>query len=109
MGTNKRVILMTKEQFIKQMKVIEDYIAAQHNVGKFINDNFFAGSTASVFDFGDDLINLAIEQLSELSDICRESLEWFLYDNGGVCEHVKSGISMDVKTSADLWDFEFID
>lgn len=100
---------MTKEQFTKQMKVIEDYIAAQHNVGKFINDNFFAGSTASVFDFGDDLINLAIEQLSELSDICRESLEWFLYENGGVCEHVKSGISMDVKTSADLWDFEFID
>lgn len=100
---------MTKEQFIRQMKVIEDYIAAQRKTGKFLNDNFFASSTASVFDFGDDLINLAIEQLSELSDICRESLEWFLYGGGGVCKHVKSGISMDVKTSADLWDFEFID
>lgn len=97
---------MTKEQFIKQAGVIEDYIAAQRKAGKFLNDNFFAGSTTSVFDFGDDLINLAIEQLSELSDICRDSLEWFFYENGGICKHVTSGFSMDVQTSADLWNFE---
>lgn len=97
---------MTKEQFIKQAGIIEDYIAAQRKAGKFLNDTFFTGSTASVFDFGDDLISLAIEQLSELSGIHRESIEWYIYEPGGTCKHVASGFSMNIQTSADLWDFE---
>ena len=96
---------MTNEQFIQQAKVIEDYIAAQRTAGKFLNDNFFTSSTPSAFDFGDDLIDLAIEQLAELSGVHRESIEWYIYGERGICKYA-DGSSMNIQTTADLWDFE---
>ncbi|MEG0899044.1 MAG: hypothetical protein RSF40_04955 [Oscillospiraceae bacterium] len=51
-------------------------------------------------------MTLAIEQLSELSGVHRESIEWFICENGGMCKYPADGFEMDVKTSADLWDFE---
>lgn len=96
---------MTREEFTKQAKVIDDYIAAQRKAGVFLNEIFFTGSTTSVFDFGDDLINLAIEQLSELSGIHRESIEWYIYGGRGLSRH-SDGFKMDIKNITDLWDFE---
>ena len=94
---------MTKEEFIRQATVIADYIEVQRKVNKFINETLTSELTH--LDFGEDLVDLAIEQLSIISGLNENSIQLYLYDGGGRCVH-EDGFEINVKNLSDLWDFE---
>ena len=102
---------MTKREFIKKIEIIEGFIEEQERYAKIINSLLTDGS--GIFTFGSNIIEEWIKDISKMSKINIEAIEWYLYEKpfansknqDRTCKY-DDGFEMNVLTPSDLWDFE---
>ena len=97
---------MTKEEFIERIDKIKAFEKKQGDLQCTINSVLCESSSASVVDFGDEIINAWLKDIATLSDISFDNICWFIYEGGGICRYKQDGFLMNVKTASDFWDFE---
>lgn len=94
---------MTKSEFIERLETIQSFYDAQKDLGYTLHKKLLNGH--SVVVFGDEVVKIAIQMLSELSGIESDLIEWLLYEDGGTIyygeDHKEEFL---IVTAEDLWE-----
>ncbi len=93
---------MTKEEFIRQIERIEKFHEESRVLSDTINKILYRGSASSISDFGFDIIQSHIKNISTLSGISVEIIESYLYEDKGVW--VVNGKEGKIDSASKLWD-----
>lgn len=94
---------MKKSEFIERLETIQSFYDAQRDLGYALHKKLLNGY--SIVVFGDEVVKVAIQMLSELSGIEKDIIDWLLYEDGGTIyygdDHKEEFL---IITAEDLWE-----
>lgn len=94
--------MMTKENFIKRMKLIQDFHNKKENMIDFFNK--VIEENDCYIPLGDNLTNEMLQMISENMNIKDDLLEWWLYEPVEKIIYYKDE-EISVKTLEELYDY----